>query len=116
MIGQIASSGRFCQVASSSATASLTLLIRSGETSTSYMAARWERMSRTLMPRAYNEGICSLNPASRLACLGTSLGVKEPLRSRGTATVTAPASVSTVFGEVPLRLLPDPRPAGSCFS
>ncbi|PIB03833.1 hypothetical protein B1C81_35590 [Streptomyces sp. HG99] len=33
-------------------------------------------------------------------------------RSR-TATVIAPSSVSTVFGKVPLRLLPDPRPTRS---
>jgi hypothetical protein len=48
--------------------------------------------------------------------LGTSFGSNEPLRSRGTATVTAPASVSTVFADVPLRELPEPRPPGSCFS
>jgi hypothetical protein len=73
-------------------------------------------MSRTDMPRAYRDRICSLKPASRRACLGTSFRSKEPLRSQGTATVTAPASVSTVFDEALLRLLPEPRPAGSCFS
>lgn len=69
-----------------------------------------ERMSRTDMPRACSDRIRSLNPASRRACLGIRRGSKEPLRSRGTARVTAPASVSTVLGEVPLRELPGPRP------
>ena len=74
------------------------------------------RMSRVVIPRAYNAMIRSLNPSSRVWPLRMIRGSKLPSRSRGTARSTAPTSVSTVFGVVPLRLFPDPRPAGSCFS
>ena len=73
-------------------------------------------MSRVVMPRAYSAMIRSLNPASRVCPLRTIRGSKLPLRSRGTARSTAPISVSTVLGVLPLRLFPDPRPAGSCLS
>jgi hypothetical protein len=73
-------------------------------------------MSRVVIPRAYSAMIRSLNPFSRVWPLRTICGSKLPLRSRGTARSTAPTSVSTVFPVVPLRLLPDPRPAGSCLS
>lgn len=44
-------------------------------------------------------------------------GSNVPARSRGTSISTWPvASVSTVLARVPLRMLPDPAPAGSCFS
>jgi hypothetical protein len=52
-----------------------------------------------------------LPPTSRL-CLGTSRGVNEPARSRGTFSGIEPTSVHTVFGVVPLRELPEPAPAG----
>jgi hypothetical protein len=55
----------------------------------------------------------SLNFANRVVPFGTIAGVKLPARSRGTSRSTAPMSVSTRLGVVPLRLLPDPRPAGS---
>ena len=73
-------------------------------------------MSRVVMPRAYKAMIRSLNPSSRVWPLRTICGSKVPLRSRGTARSTAPTSVSTVLPVAPLRLLPLPRPAGSCFS
>jgi hypothetical protein len=73
-------------------------------------------MSRVVIPRAYSAMIRSLNPSSRVWPLRTICGSNVPLRSRGTARPTAPTSVSTVLGVAPLRLFPDPRPAGSCFS
>jgi hypothetical protein len=48
--------------------------------------------------------------------LGTTIGGAGRLYGDVTARSTAPMSVSTVLGVVPLRLLPLPRPAGSCFS
>ena len=73
-------------------------------------------MSRAVMPRAYKAMIRSLKPSSRVWPLRTICGSKVPFRSRGTARSTAPTSVSTVLPVVPLRLLPLPRPAGSCLS
>ena len=73
-------------------------------------------MSRVVMPRAYKAMIRSLNPSSRVWPLRTIRGSNVPWRSRGTARSTAPTSVSTVLGVMPLRLFPLPRPAGSCFS
>jgi Transposase, Mutator family len=111
-----ASSGLDCHSASSSTTPSVTREIRSAETSTSYISRRCARMSRVVIPRAYSAMIRSLNPASRVWPLRTIFGSNVPARSRGTVRSTAPISVSTVLGVVPLRLLPLPRPAGSCFS
>ena len=68
------------------------------------------------MPRAYKAMIRSLNPSSRVWPFRTIFGSKLPARSRGTASSTAPTSVSSVLPVEPLRLFPDPRPAGSCFS
>ena len=73
-------------------------------------------MSRVVIPRAYNAMIRSLNPSRRVWPLRTICGSKLPLRSRGTARSTASTSVSTVLPVVPLRPLPEPRPAGSCLS
>jgi hypothetical protein len=73
-------------------------------------------MSRTVIPRAYKAMIRSLNPSSRVWPFRTICGSKLPLRSLGTARSTAPTSVSSVLAVMPLRLLPLPRPAGSCFS
>ena len=60
--------------------------------------------------------ITSESPVSRRTPFGTSRGVNEPARSRGTSNRTGPISVSTVFAELPFRELPDPAPAGSPFS
>ena len=73
-------------------------------------------MSRVVNPRAYKAMIRWLNPSSRVWPFRTIRGSKLPLRSRGTASSTPPTSVSSVLPVTPLRLLPDPRPAGSCFS
>jgi hypothetical protein len=70
-------------------------------------------MSLVVRPRAYRPTTLALNRSRRVAPLGTITGSKLPLRSRGTSKSTAPISVSTRFGVAPLRLLPDPRPAGS---
>ena len=57
------------------------------------------------------------SPPRRRSPLGTSVGVNVPARSRGISNGTGPISVSTVFGVVPLRELPDPdRPDHACHS
>jgi hypothetical protein len=55
----------------------------------------------------------SSSPPIRRAPFGTSLEANVELRSRGWSNPMSPTSVPTVFGVVPLRELPDPRPAGS---
>ena len=114
--GQTASSGLACHWVSSSMTAPVTREIRSGETSTPYISRKWARMSRVVIPRAYKAMIRSLKPSRRVWPLRTICGSNVPARSRGTARSTAPISVSTVLPVAPLRLLPEPRPAGSCLS
>jgi len=52
----------------------------------------------------------------RRAPLGTSAEANEPLRSRGWSNATSPTSVATVFALLPLRELPEPRPARLPFS
>ena len=103
--GYTASSGRPCQAATSSSTASVTRLTRSGETSTAYICCRCCWISRTLIPRAYIDTILSSKPAKRRECLGTSCGSNEPARSRGISSRTAPSSVSTVLPVRPVRPL-----------
>ena len=73
-------------------------------------------MSRVVNPRAYKAMIRSLNPSSRVWPLRTIFGSKLPLRSLGTSKSIGPTSVSSRFGVAPLRLFPEPRPNGSCFS
>lgn len=70
-------------------------------------------MSRTVIPPAYSEMTMSSDPPKRRSPLGTNRGSKVLSRSRGTASGTAPTSLCTVFDVEPLRLLGDPRPAGS---
>ena len=65
-------------------------------------------MSPVVIPFAYRLSTASLKPASRRVCLGTTVGVKVPARSRGTLMRTSPTSVRVVFGLDPLRTLPDP--------
>ncbi len=45
-------------------TASVTLLMNSGDTSTAYISDGWPWISRTVMPRAYIEMIFSSKPAT----------------------------------------------------
>jgi hypothetical protein len=73
-------------------------------------------MSRTVIPRPYSATMRSLSPCRRRAPLGTICGSKVEFRSRGTSSSTAPMSVWTRLGDVPLRELPDPRPAASPLS
>ena len=60
-------------------------------------------MSRTLIPLAYSEMITAFSPSDRVACLGTSAGLKLPSRSRGTASRTGPTSVFSVLALDPFR-------------
>jgi len=66
---------------------------------TSIPIARWQcrAISRTLIPDPYKLITVLEMPDVRRAPLGTSTGSKLPSRSRGTATVTGPASVRSVF-------------------
>lgn len=73
-------------------------------------------MSRIVIPPAYRLMIMSSSPPRRRAPLGTSAEANVELRSRGWSRPMSPTSVPTVFGVVPLRLLPDPCPARSPFS
>src|ERR1039457_500511 len=54
-IGYTSSSGRFCQAFTSSNTASVTLEISAGETSTPYISFRWPSISRVVIPLTSNE-------------------------------------------------------------
>lgn len=60
---------------------------------------RWQcrAMSRTDMPLAYKLVTTSVIPEVRRSPLATSTGSNVPLRSRGTATRTGPASVLSVL-------------------
>jgi hypothetical protein len=100
----------------SSATASVTLLIVSCDSSVPSVDARWCWMSRIVIPPAYREMIMSSSPPRRRAPLGTSADANVEFRSRGWSNAMSPTSVPTVFGVVPLRELPDPFPAGSPLS
>ena len=70
-------------------------------------------MSRVVMPREYKDNTTELMLLSRRVFFGTIAGSKDPLRSRGASMRTGPLIVLTVLGVVPLRELPEPRPAGS---
>jgi hypothetical protein len=59
---------------------------------------------------------CASKPARRVTPFGTIAGSNVPSRSRGTANVTEPSSVSTVFAVCPLRLLAPRRPERSPVS
>src|SRR5947209_10700930 len=97
------SSGRLCQAVTSATMPSVTVLIKSGETSTSYISARKPWISRTVIPRAYSARTLSSKPVKRRSCLAISRGAKLPSRSRGTSSARGPSSVSTVLAPVPLR-------------
>ena len=86
-------------------TASVTLLMNSGLTSTPYWSARKPCTSRTVMPRAYMAMILSSKPVKRRSCLGMSSGSNDASRSRGTSMRSGPSSVSTVLPLLPLRWL-----------
>src|SRR5450830_289167 len=60
--------------------------------------------------------IFSSKPSKWVWCFLTSCGWKLPLRSRGTSIGISPDSVLSVLSLVPFRELPEPWPAGSCFS
>ena len=52
MIGEISSSGRFCQAFTSSSTASVILLMVSRDSWVPNVRAKWASMSRTVIPPA----------------------------------------------------------------
>ena len=57
----------------------------------------------------------SLNPSRRVCPFRTIFGSKLPFRSRGTANSTAPTSVSSRFGVVPMRGVPRAPPGRLMF-
>lgn len=63
---------------SSASTPSVTRLIRSGDTCTSYISRRCAWMSRVVNPRAYSATIRSLNPSSLVWPFRTIFGSKLP--------------------------------------
>ena len=87
--------------------------MKSRDTLIPYISARNPRISSTVIPPAYNAMILSSRPSKCVSPFGTISGSKDPTRSRGIATRTSPCSVSNVFGVVPLREFPLPRPPGS---
>ena len=87
-------------------TASVTLLIKSGDDLHGVHLGQKPWISRTVMPRAYIAMILSSKPVKRRSCLPMSCGSKLPWRSRGTSMRNGPSSVSTV-----LPLLPFGDPA-----
>lgn len=89
------------------------LEISSRDTDAPYTSAKWASISRVVIPREYSDSTTELMLLSRRVFFGTIAGSNEPLRSRGASMRTGPLTVVTVFGVVPLRELPDPRPAGS---
>src|SRR5215211_8288018 len=97
------SNGRRCQASTSSATWSVILEIVSWDSSVPIVETRWYWMSRSVIPPAYRLMIISSRPPSRREPLGSSCGVKVPLRSRGIASSTSPTSLETVLAVVPLR-------------
>lgn len=65
-------------------------------------------MSRTVMPAAYRPMIMPSRPPSLPEHFGTSPGVNEPSRSRGTWIVTGPTSVARAFGYEPFLEFAEP--------
>src|ERR1017187_5052255 len=115
-IGYTASSGRFCQARTSSSTASVTLEMRVGLTSTPYISSRCPWMSRVVMPRAYIDRILPSKPAMRVWPFGMIWGSNVASRSRGVMTSISPNSPFKVFLLFPLRRLPFGFASWSCFS
>ena len=68
---------------------------------------RWQcrAISRTLIPPPYKLTTVPEIPAVRRSPLATSTGSNVPSRSRGTLTVTGPASVFRTLARYPLRPL-----------
>ena len=60
---------------------------------------------RPLIPFAYSETITAFSPSDHVACFGTSTGLNNPSRSRGTATFTGPTSVFSVLTLDPLPVV-----------
>ena len=92
------------------------LAIVSCDSSVPKVRSRWAWMSRIVIPPEYRLMIMSDSPPTRRWPFGTSRGSKLPLRSRGVASSMSPTSVPSRFPVDPFRELPDPFPAGSCFS
>lgn len=96
-------------MAISSRTLSVIRLTVSLEIEAPYTSWKWAEISPVVRPLA-NRMIATASTSERRRCrFLTITGSKVPARSRGTAMVTYPAaSVRTVLGLVPLRMLPLP--------
>src|SRR3981081_689644 len=101
--GYIGSKGRFCHSMTSSRIESVTVLIRSVDTSTLYCSSKKRLISRTVIPWAYIAMILVSNPPKRFWPLRMSCGSNSPLRSRATSISSFPSSLISVFLLLPLR-------------
>lgn len=72
-------------------------------------------MSRNVIPPGMQHDVMSSRPPMQRAPWGIRAGVNVPSRSPGTSRGTGLALECTVVGELPLRALSIPRPAGSPF-
>ena len=100
----------------SSRTASVTLLMSVGLTSTPYISSKCPWMSRVVMPCAYIDRILPSKPAMRVWPLGMIWGSKLASRSRGVTISISPNSPFIVFWLLPLRRLPFGLTSWSCFA
>ena len=110
-------SGREDQAAISSSTLSVILETVSLLMEAPYTSWKCALISPVVRPLA-NRLIATASTSERRRCrFLTITGSNVPARSRGTAIVTSPAaSVSTVLGRVPLRMLPFSAVGTWCFS
>ena len=110
--------GREAHACISSTTLSVIREIVSLEIDAPYTSAKCALISPVVNPLAYKEIAIASTSLRRRCRFFTITGSNVAARSRGTSISTFPAaSVRTVLGRVPLRMLPPGPPAGAwCLS
>ncbi len=102
--GYIGSSGRLCHAVTSATTASVTVLIRSGETSTRIHLGEERLNLAHRHPAGVERQDLVVEAGEAALVLARSAAARTcPSRSRGTSSASGPSSVSTVLPLVPLR-------------